>query len=109
MFVNVKKTLIQFLLLLLLLSIVIYTFFFYFYKKENLKENKVQISKTAEPEINDETSSLIKGINYSFNNPNGLTAPGSTPNKLLRYLSLAKDIFPMLIFFCNFFKSILVV
>ena len=71
MFVNVKKTLIQFLLLLLLLSIVAYTFFFYFYKKENLKENKVQISKSAEPEINDETASLIKGISYSFNNPNG--------------------------------------
>ena len=71
MFVNVKKTLIQFLLLLLLLSIVVYTFFFYFYKKENLKENKVQISKSAEPEINDETASLIKGISYSFNDPNG--------------------------------------
>ena len=71
MFVNVKKTLIQFLLLLLLLSIVAYTFFFYFYKKENLKENKVQISKSAEPEINDETASLIKGISYSFNDPNG--------------------------------------
>jgi len=71
MFVNVKKTLIQFLLLLLLLSIIAYTFFFYFYKKENLKENKVQISKSAEPEINDETASLIKGISYSFNDPNG--------------------------------------
>jgi hypothetical protein len=71
MFVNVKKTLIQFLLLLLLLSIVAYTFFFYFYKKENLKENKVQISKSAEPEINDETASLIKGISYSFNDPSG--------------------------------------
>ena len=71
MFFNVKKTLIQFLLLLLLLSIVAYTFFFYFYKKENLKENKVQISKSAEPEINDETASLIKGISYSFNDPNG--------------------------------------
>ena len=71
MFVNVKKTLIQFLLLLLLLSIVAYTFFFYFYKKENLKENKVQISKSAEPEINDETASLIKGISYSFKDPNG--------------------------------------
>ena len=71
MFFNVKKTLIQFLLLLLLLSIVAYTFFFYFYKKENLKENKVQISKSAEPEINEETASLIKGISYSFNDPNG--------------------------------------
>ena len=71
MFVNVKKTLIQFLLLLLLLLIVAYTFFFYFYKKENLKENKVQISKSAEPEINEETASLIKGISYSFNDPNG--------------------------------------
>ena len=71
MFFNVKKTLIQFLLLLLLLSIVAYTFFFYFYKKENLKENKVQISKSAEPEINDETASLIKGISYSFNDPSG--------------------------------------
>ena len=71
MFVNVKKTLIQFLLLLLLVSIVTYTFFFYFYKEENLKENKVQISKSAEPEISDETASLIKGIDYSFNDPNG--------------------------------------
>ena len=71
MFVNVKKTIIQFLLLLLLILIVTYTFFFYFYKKENLKENKVQISKSAEPEINDETASLIKGIEYSFNDPNG--------------------------------------
>ena len=71
MFVNVKKTLIQFLLLLLLVSIITYTFFFYFYKKESLKENKVQISKSAEPEINDKTASLIKGIDYSFNDPNG--------------------------------------
>tara|TARA_B100002049_G_scaffold68765_1_gene50085 strand:+ start:397 stop:987 length:591 start_codon:yes stop_codon:yes gene_type:complete len=66
-----KKIIIQLFLLLTLVTITIFVFFFYFKEKEILKENNIQIKKITELEINEETASLMKNMNYSFSDLNG--------------------------------------
>ncbi len=66
-----KKILIQFLLLITIFIIVFSTFFLYFNKKEKLKISSSPIIKEKESQIDDETGTLIKDINYSFSDSSG--------------------------------------
>ena len=66
-----KKIIIQLFLLLTLVTITTFVFFFYFKEKEILKENNIQMKKITELEINEETASLMKNMNYSFSDLNG--------------------------------------
>ena len=66
-----KKIIIQLFLLLTLLSIATFVFFFYFKEKEIVKENNIQMEKITELEVNEETASLMKNMNYSFSDLNG--------------------------------------
>ena len=66
-----KKIIIQLLLLSLLIAITIFIFFSYFNKEESLKESNRIINKKLEPEIDEETSTLIKNLKYSFTDATG--------------------------------------
>ena len=66
-----KKIIIQFLLLVVLFGIVLSVFFLYFNKEKNQKETSLKTSKILNSEIDDETGTLIKDINYSFSDPSG--------------------------------------
>ena len=66
-----KKIIIQFLLLVVLFGIILSVFFLYFNKEKNQKETILKISKILNPEIDNETGTLIKDINYSFSDPSG--------------------------------------
>ena len=66
-----KKIIIQFLLLLVLFGIVLSVFFLYFNKEKNQKETSFKTSKILNSEIDNETKTLIKDINYSFSDPSG--------------------------------------
>ncbi len=62
-----KKILVQFALFSVLVIIILYTFFFYFYNEENIKEKNVKTTDKIETPIDEKTETLIKDINYSFN------------------------------------------
>jgi len=66
-----KKIIIQFLLLVVLFGIILSVFFLYFNKEKNQKETSLKTSKILNSEIDDETGTLIKDINYSFSDPSG--------------------------------------
>ena len=66
-----KKIIIQFLLLVVLFGIILSVFFLYFNKEKNQKETSLKTSKILNSEIDNETGTLIKDINYSFSDPSG--------------------------------------
>ena len=66
-----KKIIIQLLLLLTLFGIILSVFFLYFNKEKNQKETGLKTSKIISTEIDNETGTLIKDINYSFSDPSG--------------------------------------
>ena len=66
-----KKVIIQFLLLIILFSLIISVFLLYFNKKENLNETNIETVKNIDSEIDKETGTLIKDINYSFYDQSG--------------------------------------
>ena len=66
-----KKIIIQLLLLLTLFGIILSVFFLYFNKEKNQKETNLKTSKIISTEIDNETGTLIKDINYSFSDPSG--------------------------------------
>ena len=66
-----KKVIIQFLLLIILFSLIISVFLLYFNKKENLNEANIETVKNIDSEIDKETGTLIKDINYSFYDQSG--------------------------------------
>ena len=66
-----KKIIIQFLLLVVLFGIILSVFFLYFNKEKNQKETSFKTSKILNSEIDYETKTLIKDINYSFSDPSG--------------------------------------
>ena len=66
-----KKIIIQFLLLIALFGIIISVFFLYFYEEKNQKETNIKTSKIIKSEIDNETGTLIKDINYSFSDSSG--------------------------------------
>ena len=66
-----KKILVQFLLLVIVLSIILSIFFIYFNKENNINEKGIESSKVLKSEIDDETGTLIKDLNYSFSDASG--------------------------------------
>ena len=66
-----KKVIIQLLLLIVLFGIIISVFFLYFNEEKNIKESNTITNKTIETEIDSETGTLIKDLNYSFSDPSG--------------------------------------
>ena len=66
-----KKVIIQFLLLIILFSLIISVFLIYFNEKENLNETNIETAKNIDSEIDKETGTLIKDINYSFYDQSG--------------------------------------
>ena len=66
-----KKIIIQFLLLIALFGIIISVFFLYFNEEKNQKETNIKTSKIIKLEIDNETGTLIKDINYSFSDSSG--------------------------------------
>jgi len=66
-----KKIIIQFLLLIALFGIIISVFFLYFNEDKNQKETNIKTSKIIKSEIDNETGTLIKDINYSFSDSSG--------------------------------------
>ena len=66
-----KKIIIQFLLLVVLFGIILSVFFLYFNKEKNPKETSLKTSKILNSEINNETGTLIKDINYTFSDTSG--------------------------------------
>tara|TARA_Y100000590_G_scaffold376857_1_gene442743 strand:- start:5796 stop:6386 length:591 start_codon:yes stop_codon:yes gene_type:complete len=66
-----KKVIIQFLLLVILLSIITSVFLIYFKEDENQTKAKIELEETLNSEINEETGTLIKDLNYSFSDPSG--------------------------------------
>ena len=66
-----KKIIIQFLLLVVLFGIILSVFFLYFNKEKNQKETSLKTSKIISAEIDNETGTLIKDINYSFSDSSG--------------------------------------
>ena len=66
-----KKIIIQFLLLVVLFGIILSVFFLYFNKEKNQKETSLKTIKILNSEIDNETGTLIKDINYSFSDPSG--------------------------------------
>jgi len=61
-----KKVIIQFLLFIALFLLIISVFLVYFNKEENLNETNIKTVKNIDSEIDKETGTLIKDINYSF-------------------------------------------
>ena len=66
-----KKVIIQLLLLITLIGIIISVFFLYFNEEKNIKESNTITNKAIETEIDSETGTLIKDLNYSFSDPSG--------------------------------------
>ena len=66
-----KKIIIQFLLLIALFGIIISVFFLYFNEEKNQKETNIKTGKIIKSEIDNETGTLIKDINYSFSDSSG--------------------------------------
>ena len=66
-----KKIIIQFLLLVVLIGIILSVFFLYFSEEKKQAETSLKTSKIINSEINNETGTLIKDINYSFSDPSG--------------------------------------
>ena len=66
-----KKIIIQLLLLIALFGIIISVFFLYFNEEKNQKETNIKTSKIIKSEIDNETGTLIKDINYSFSDSSG--------------------------------------
>ena len=55
----------------MLFSLIISVFLIYFNEKENLNETNIETAKNIDSEIDKETGTLIKDINYSFSDPSG--------------------------------------
>ena len=66
-----KKVIIQLLLLIALFGIIISVFFLYFNEEKNIKDENTIANKAIQAEIDSETGTLIKDINYSFSAPTG--------------------------------------
>ena len=68
-----KKVFLQLLLIILLFTVIISTFFFYFYKEEQPKKTNILIEKNEnkKAQVDKNTGTLIKDINYSFFDDNG--------------------------------------
>ena len=66
-----KKVIIQLLLLIALFGIIISVFFLYFNEEKNIKDENTIANKAIQAEIDSETGTLIKDINYSFSDPSG--------------------------------------
>ena len=66
-----KKVIIQLLLLITLIGIIISVFFLYFNEEKNIKDENTIANKAIQAEIDSETGTLIKDINYSFSDPSG--------------------------------------
>ena len=66
-----KKIIIQFLLLITLFGVIISVFFLYCKEEKNQKETNIKTSKITKLEIDNETGTLIKDLNYSFSDPSG--------------------------------------
>ena len=66
-----KKVIIQLLLLIALFGIIISVFFLYFNEEKNIKDENTIANKAIQAEIDSETGTLIKDINYSFSDPTG--------------------------------------
>ena len=66
-----KKIIIQLLLLLVLLVSIASVFYIYFERERNFKEANTTTVRTVESEIDNDTGTLIKDINYSFSDPSG--------------------------------------
>ena len=57
--------------MVVLFGIILSVFFLYFNKEKNQKETSLKTSKIISTEIDNETGTLIKDINYSFSDPSG--------------------------------------
>ena len=55
----------------MLFSLIISVFLIYFNEKENLNETNIETAKNIDSEIDKETGTLIKDINYSFYDQSG--------------------------------------
>ena len=66
-----KKVIIQFLLFIALFLLIISVFLVYFNKEENLNETNIKTVQNIDSEIDKETGTLIKDINYSFYDQSG--------------------------------------
>ena len=58
-------------MLIALFGIIISVFFLYFNEEKNQKETNIKTSKIIKSEIDNETGTLIKDINYSFTDSSG--------------------------------------
>ncbi len=66
-----KKVIIQSLLLIILFSLIVSVFLIYFNEKQNLNESNIETTKNIDSEIDKETGTLIRDINYSFYDQSG--------------------------------------
>jgi len=68
-----RKIIIQSLLLIVLFGIILSVFFIYFSEEKNQKKTNLELHKTIDTktEIDSDTGTLIKDINYSFSDPSG--------------------------------------
>jgi len=66
-----KKIIAQFLLLIVIFATIISVFFIYFKQAERIKGKDIKTEKVIFSEIDNETGTLIKDINYSFSDPSG--------------------------------------
>ena len=66
-----RKILIQLLLFVILFAIIGYTFFSYFKKKDNLKDVNIENIGKIEPQIDEDTGTVIKDLRYSFTDLKG--------------------------------------
>ena len=68
-----RKIIIQLLLFIILLGIILSVFFIYFSEEKNQKKTNLETHKIidTEAEIDSDTGTLIKDINYSFSDPSG--------------------------------------
>ena len=66
-----KKIIIQLLLLVVLFVIFLSVFFIYFKEEKNQTKTNLKTTKIIDSEIDNETGTLIKDINYSFSDTSG--------------------------------------
>ena len=68
-----RKIIIQLLLFIVLFGIILSVFFIYFSEEKNQKKTNLETHKIidTEAEIDSDTGTLIKDINYSFSDPSG--------------------------------------
>jgi len=68
-----RKIIIQLLLFIVLFGVILSVFFIYFSEEKNQKKTNLETRKIidTEAEIDSDTGTLIKDINYSFSDPSG--------------------------------------